>query len=103
MAVLQQLSQRVSIVGWGSVSPLGCDAGSTWDGVLAERSGIRALSATWSDDLPVRMGKVFSRGHGLFSSSVFIRSDRAGIFVLGDSERSDSVQSVRMCFMIRSR
>ena len=55
MAERKQLSQRVSIVGWGSVSPLGCDASSTWDEVLAGRSGIRALTATWSEDLPVRI------------------------------------------------
>ena len=55
MAARQQLSQRVSIVGWGSVSPLGCDASSTWVEVLAGRSGIRALTAAWSEDLPVRI------------------------------------------------
>ena len=55
MAVQQQLSQRVSIVGWGSVSPLGVDAASTWEGVIAGRSGIKALTAAWSDDLPVRI------------------------------------------------
>ena len=43
-------------MGWGSVSPLGCDALSSWDAVLAARSGIRALTESWSDDLPVRLG-----------------------------------------------
>ncbi|WP_226397957.1 MULTISPECIES: beta-ketoacyl-[acyl-carrier-protein] synthase family protein [unclassified Synechococcus] len=77
MAVLQQLSQRVSIVGWGSVSPLGCDAGSTWDGVLAERSGIRALSATWSDDLPVRIsGCVPDAATASLEPLLLRRSDR---------------------------
>ena len=55
MAVRQHISQRVSIVGWGSVSPLGCNAESTWQNVLAGRSGISALTASWSDDLPVRI------------------------------------------------
>ena len=55
MAVQQRCAQRVSIVGWGSVSPLGCDAASTWEGVLAGRSGIKALTAAWSEDLPVRI------------------------------------------------
>ena len=53
---MQRRSQRVSIVGWGSVSPLGCDASSSWYAVLAARSGIRALTESWSDDLPVRLG-----------------------------------------------
>jgi 3-oxoacyl-[acyl-carrier-protein] synthase II len=55
VAVRQHISQRVSIVGWGSVSPLGCDAESTWQSVLAGRSGISTLTAGWSDDLPVRI------------------------------------------------
>ena len=42
-------------MGWGSVSPLGCDAESTWQSVLAGRSGISSLTAGWSDDLPVRI------------------------------------------------
>ena len=55
MAVRQRFAQRVSIVGWGSVSPLGADAVSTWEGVLAGRSGIKALTEAWSEDLPVRI------------------------------------------------
>ena len=55
MVVQQRRTQRVSIVGWGSVSPLGFDAASTWEGVLAGRSGIKALTSAWSEDLPVRI------------------------------------------------
>ena len=42
-------------MGWGSVSPLGSNASSTWEGVLAGRSGISALTSAWSEDLPVRI------------------------------------------------
>ena len=55
MAVRQRCAQRVSIVGWGSVSPLGPNSVSTWEGVLAGRSGISALTSAWSEDLPVRI------------------------------------------------
>ena len=55
MASQRRCDQRVSIIGWGSVTPLGSDAASTWEGVLAGRSGISALTAAWSDDLPVRI------------------------------------------------
>ena len=55
MTIRHGCAQRVSIVGWGSVSPLGSDASSTWDVVLAGRSGISALRTDWSDDLPVRI------------------------------------------------
>ena len=55
MAVQQRCARRVSIVGWGSVSPLGTSAASTWEGVITGRSGISALTAAWSKDLPVRL------------------------------------------------
>jgi len=55
VASQRRCDQRVSIIGWGSVTPLGSDAASTWEGVLAGRSGISALTAAWSDDLPVRI------------------------------------------------
>ena len=55
MAVQQRCARRVSIVGWGAVSPLGTSAASTWEGVITGRSGISALTAAWSEDLPVRL------------------------------------------------
>ena len=55
MAVQQRCARRVSIVGWGCVSPLGTSAASTWEGVITGRSGISALTAAWSEDLPVRL------------------------------------------------
>ena len=73
----QQLSQRVSIVGWGSVSPLGSDAAATWDGVLAGRSGIRALREAWSEDLPVRIsGCVPEAATASLEPLLLRRSDR---------------------------
>ena len=77
MSVRQQRSQRVSIVGWGSVSPLGSDAASTWEGVLSGRSGIRALTAPWSHDLPVRIaGRVPGAATKSIGPLLLRRSDR---------------------------
>ena len=77
MAVRQRCAQRVSIVGWGSVSPLGCDAESTWNGVLAGRSGIKALTEDWSNDLPVRIsGCVPDAATGSLEPLLLRRSDR---------------------------
>ena len=77
MAVRQQRSQRVSIVGWGSVSPLGSTADSTWHGVLAGRSGIQALTAAWSEDLSVRIaGCVPSDTIQSLEALLLRRSDR---------------------------
>jgi len=39
----------------GVTSPLGGDVPSTWEALLAGRSGARALPADWAPDLPVRI------------------------------------------------
>ena len=48
-------AEPTAVVGWGSLNPLGLDADSTWDAVIAGRSGIQLLEAPWTDDLPVRL------------------------------------------------
>ncbi|MBB4685211.1 beta-ketoacyl-[acyl-carrier-protein] synthase family protein [Amycolatopsis jiangsuensis] len=48
----------VVITGMGATTPLGGDVASTWDGLLAGRSGIRRLEADWVEELglPVKIG-----------------------------------------------
>lgn len=48
----------VVITGLGATTPLGADIPSTWDGLLAGRSGVSKLDAEWVDkvDLPVKIG-----------------------------------------------
>ena len=46
---------RVVVTGIGATTPLGGDARSTWDGLLAGRSGVRALDNDWAADLAVRI------------------------------------------------
>jgi 3-oxoacyl-[acyl-carrier-protein] synthase II len=48
----------VVITGLGATTPLGGDVASTWDGLLAGRSGIRRIEADWVEkfDLPVKIG-----------------------------------------------
>ncbi|PXY27202.1 beta-ketoacyl-[acyl-carrier-protein] synthase family protein [Prauserella muralis] len=48
----------VVITGLGATTPLGGDVASTWDGLLAGRSGVRAIEADWVEkfDLPVKIG-----------------------------------------------
>jgi 3-oxoacyl-[acyl-carrier-protein] synthase II len=47
----------VVITGLGATTPLGGDVTSTWDGLLAGRSGVRTNRAEWVDtyDLPARI------------------------------------------------
>jgi 3-oxoacyl-[acyl-carrier-protein] synthase II len=46
----------VVVTGLGTTSPLGGDAPSTWEALVAGKSGVRHLDADWADELPVRIG-----------------------------------------------
>ncbi|TKG71429.1 beta-ketoacyl-[acyl-carrier-protein] synthase family protein [Prauserella endophytica] len=48
----------VVITGLGATTPLGGDVTSTWDGLIAGRSGVRTIEADWVErfDLPVKIG-----------------------------------------------
>lgn len=52
----------VVVTGLGATTPLGADIPSTWDGLLAGRSGVSKLDAEWVDkvDLPVKIGAVLA-------------------------------------------
>jgi 3-oxoacyl-[acyl-carrier-protein] synthase II len=45
----------VVVTGLGATTPLGGDVGSTWDAMLAGRSGVSALTQEWAQQLPVRI------------------------------------------------
>jgi 3-oxoacyl-[acyl-carrier-protein] synthase II len=46
---------RVVVTGLGAITPVGVDVPSTWEGLLAGRSGVRALTDDWAADLPARI------------------------------------------------
>ncbi|GGL98328.1 MULTISPECIES: beta-ketoacyl-ACP synthase II [Micromonospora] len=45
----------VVVTGIGATTPLGGDVASTWDAMLAGRSGVGALTQEWAAQLPVRI------------------------------------------------
>jgi 3-oxoacyl-[acyl-carrier-protein] synthase II len=45
----------VVVTGLGATTPLGGDVASTWDAMLAGRSGVSALTEAWAEQLPVRI------------------------------------------------
>lgn len=47
---------RVVVTGLGATTPLGGDVASTWEGMLAGRSGVVRLKESWADELPVKIG-----------------------------------------------
>ncbi|MFI5933156.1 beta-ketoacyl-ACP synthase II [Actinoplanes sp. NPDC051494] len=48
-------STDVVVTGLGATTPLGGDVASTWDAMLAGRSGVTALTQEWAAQLPVRI------------------------------------------------
>ena len=51
------MSERPTVVvtGLGALTPLGGDVTSTWEGMLAGRSGISRLEDEWARDYPARL------------------------------------------------
>ena len=45
----------VVVTGLGATTPLGGDVASTWDAMIAGRSGVSALTQEWAAQLPVRI------------------------------------------------
>ncbi|HET8558928.1 MAG TPA: beta-ketoacyl-ACP synthase II [Marmoricola sp.] len=47
--------RRVVITGLGTSNPLGGDVSSTWEAMLAGKSGVRHLTTDWAEEMPVRI------------------------------------------------
>ena len=52
---MQADQPRVVVTGLGATTPLGGDVASTWESLLAGRSGATRLPADWAPDLPVQI------------------------------------------------
>ncbi|MCQ4046463.1 beta-ketoacyl-ACP synthase II [Streptantibioticus rubrisoli] len=48
-------NRTVVVTGIGATTPLGGDSASTWEALLAGRSGVAPLQQEWAADLPVRI------------------------------------------------
>ena len=46
---------RVVVTGLGATTPLGGDVRTTWEGLLAGKSGVHRIEADWAEDLPVKI------------------------------------------------
>ncbi len=49
-------TDEIVVTGMGVTSPLGGDVASTWEALLAGRSGVHALTDPWVDDIVVKIG-----------------------------------------------
>jgi len=46
---------RVVVTGLGAITPVGADVATTWQSLLAGRSGVTALTDDWAKELPARI------------------------------------------------
>ena len=57
-----QQNDRIVITGLGALSPLGRDVASTWEGLLAGKSGVSRLPEDWSPDIPAQIAAKVASG-----------------------------------------
>ena len=82
--------RRVAITGMGAVTPVGNDVSSTWDAVVAGRSGVDFIQAFDADEYPVRIAgevKDFDPT-GLAPPKEARRLDRSILFALSASKEA---------------
>ncbi|GGZ74223.1 beta-ketoacyl-ACP synthase II [Streptomyces echinoruber] len=52
---MSSTNRTVVVTGIGATTPLGGDAASTWEGLVAGRSGVSLLTQEWAAEMPVRI------------------------------------------------
>ncbi|MFG2693973.1 beta-ketoacyl-ACP synthase II [Kitasatospora sp. NPDC048407] len=76
-------NRTVVVTGIGAFTPLGGDAATFWEGLLAGRSGVRALTEEWAADLPVRIAaRVAVEPSEILPRPVARKLDRSAQFAL---------------------
>jgi 3-oxoacyl-[acyl-carrier-protein] synthase II len=75
--------ERVVVTGLGAVTPLGASVDATWSALLAGKSGVRALTDDWAQELTVRIAaKSAVEPADLLSPVEVRRLDRASQFAI---------------------
>ncbi|MFD7895649.1 beta-ketoacyl-ACP synthase II [Streptomyces sp. MnatMP-M17] len=80
---MSSTNRTVVVTGIGATTPLGGDSASTWDGLLAGRSGVRPLEGERYVGLPVRIAAVAAVDPGdVLPRPLARRLDRSAQFAL---------------------
>jgi 3-oxoacyl-[acyl-carrier-protein] synthase II len=75
--------RRVVVTGLGTTNPVGGDVASTWEALLAGRSGIRHLTEDWAEELPVKIaGRVAVEPTEVLERVKARRLDRSAQFAM---------------------
>lgn len=76
-------NRTVVVTGIGATTPLGGDSASTWDGLIAGRSGITPLAQDWAAELPVRIaGQIAVEPTEVLPRPLARKLDRSAQFAL---------------------
>ncbi|MDX6316177.1 MAG: 3-oxoacyl-[acyl-carrier-protein] synthase, partial [Streptomyces sp.] len=76
-------NRTVVVTGIGATTPLGGDSASTWDGLIAGRSGISTLEQDWAAELPVRIaGQIAVEPTEVLPRPLARKLDRSAQFAL---------------------
>ena len=74
---------RVVVTGLGTTSPVGGDVTSTWEALVAGRSGVRQLTDEWAEELPVRIaGRIAVEPADVLDRVKARRLDRSAQFAM---------------------
>jgi 3-oxoacyl-[acyl-carrier-protein] synthase II len=74
---------RVVVTGLGAITPVGADVATTWQSLLAGRSGVTALTDDWAKELPARIAAWAAADPGTLIDRVQARRlDRCEQFAL---------------------
>ena len=74
---------RVVVTGLGTTSPVGGDVASTWDALVNGRSGVRALTDAWAEEMPVKIaGRVAVEPTEVLERVKARRLDRSSQFAM---------------------
>ena len=68
---------RVVVTGLGATTPLGGDVATTWESMLAGRSGARALTEDWAAELPARIAAPAVAGSTTAGAAILAGSSAA--------------------------
>ncbi len=75
--------RRVVVTGLGTTNPVGGDTESTWQALLAGRSGVRLLTEDWVEDMPVKIaGRVAVEPTEVLERVKARRLDRSAQFAM---------------------
>lgn len=86
---MNSTNRTVVVTGIGATTPLGGDAASTWEGLLAGRSGVSLLEQDWAADMPVRIaGQIAVEPSEIIPRPQARKLDRSAQFALIAAEEA---------------